>query len=102
MTLGQRIQEHRLRLELSQEALGERLGVSRQAVSKWEADAAVPDTDKLIALSKLFGLTSTSCSRWRGRRGLLHPDRRWGADPMRVGGALGQDEARVKTEPGGC
>ena len=32
MTLGQRIQEHRLRLELSQEALGERLGVSRQAV----------------------------------------------------------------------
>ena len=57
MTLGQRIQEHRLRLELSQEALGEKLGVSRQAVSKWEADAAVPDTDKLIALSKLFGLT---------------------------------------------
>ena len=57
MTLGQRIQEHRLRLELSQEALGERLGVSRQAVSKWEADAAVPDTDKLIALSKLFGLS---------------------------------------------
>ncbi len=85
MTLGQRIQEYRLRLELSQEALGERLGVSRQAVSKWEADAAVPDT-----------------SRLRGRRGLLHPDRRWGADPMRVGGALGQDEARVKTEPGGC
>lgn len=57
MTLGQRIQEYRLRLELSQEALGERLGVSRQAVSKWEADAAVPDTDKLIALSKLFGLS---------------------------------------------
>ena len=57
MTLGQRIQEHRLRLELSQEALGERLGVSRQAVSKWEADAAVPDTDKLITLSKLFGLS---------------------------------------------
>lgn len=57
MTLGQRIQEHRLRLELSQEALGEKLGVSRQAVSKWEADAAVPDTDKLIALSKLFGLS---------------------------------------------
>ena len=57
MTLGQRIQKHRLRLELSQEVLGEKLGVSRQAVSKWEADAAVPDTDKLIALSKLFGIT---------------------------------------------
>ena len=57
MTLGQRIQEHRLRLELSQEALGEKMGVSRQAVSKWEADGAVPDTDKLIALSKLFGIS---------------------------------------------
>jgi len=57
MTLGQRIQEGRTKLGLSQEGLGERLGVSRQAVSKWEADAAVPDTDKLIALSKLFGMT---------------------------------------------
>ena len=57
MTLGQRIQEHRLRLGLSQAGLGEKLGVSRQAVSRWEADGTVPDTDKLIALSKLFGLT---------------------------------------------
>ena len=57
MTLGQRIQAHRSRLGLSQEGLGDKLGVSRQAVSKWEADGAVPDTDKLIALSKLFGIT---------------------------------------------
>lgn len=57
MTLGQRIQDGRAALGLSQEGLGEKLGVSRQAVSKWEADAAVPDTDKLIALSKLFGVT---------------------------------------------
>lgn len=57
MTLGQRIQAHRNRLGLSQEGLGDKLGVSRQAVSKWEADGAVPDTDKLIALSKLFGIT---------------------------------------------
>ena len=57
MTLGQRIQSHRTRLGLSQEGLGDKLGVSRQAVSKWEADGAVPDTDKLIALSKLFGIT---------------------------------------------
>ena len=57
MTLGQRIQGHRLRLGLSQAGLGEKLGVSRQAVSRWEADGAVLDTDKLIALSKLFGLT---------------------------------------------
>lgn len=57
MTLGQRIQAHRTRLGLSQEGLGDKLGVSRQAVSKWEADGTVPDTDKLIALSKLFGIT---------------------------------------------
>lgn len=57
MTLGQRIQAGRSKLGLSQEALGERLGVTRQSVSKWEADGAVPDTDKLIALSKLFGVS---------------------------------------------
>lgn len=57
MTMGQRIAEERKKLGLSQEALGDKLGVSRQAISKWESDAAVPDVDKLIALSKLFGVT---------------------------------------------
>ena len=57
MTLGQRIQAHRTRLGLSQEGLGDKLGVSRQAVSKLEADGAVPDTNKLIALSRLFGIS---------------------------------------------
>lgn len=42
---------------LSQEALGEKLSVSRQAVSKWEADGAVPEVDKLIALGRLFGVS---------------------------------------------
>lgn len=57
MTLGQRIQEGRKALGLSQEGLGERLGVSRQAISKWEADGAVPEVDKLIALGRLFGVS---------------------------------------------
>ena len=57
MTLGQRIQELRKGLDLSQEELGEKMGISRQAISKWEADQTIPDLDKLIALSKLFGLT---------------------------------------------
>lgn len=56
-TLGLRIQEGRRAAELSQEALGEQLGVSRQAVSKWEADAAVPELENLIAMSRLFGVT---------------------------------------------
>ena len=45
MTLGQRIQAERKRLGLSQEGLGEALGVTRQAISKWEADGAVPEVD---------------------------------------------------------
>lgn len=56
MTLGQRIQELRRGLNLSQEELGERMGVSRQAISKWEGDQTIPELDNLIALSKLFGL----------------------------------------------
>ena len=57
MTLGQRIQELRKQHNLSQEALGEKLGVSRQAISRWEMDGAVPEVDKLIAMSKLFGVS---------------------------------------------
>ncbi len=57
MTLGQRIQELRKQNNLSQEALGEKLGVSRQAISRWEMDGAVPEVDKLIAMSKLFGIS---------------------------------------------
>lgn len=57
MTIGQRIAEKRKELGLSQEALGEKLGVSRQAISKWESDASVPEIDKLIVLSKLFGVS---------------------------------------------
>ena len=56
-TLGRRIQEARKAAGLSQESLGERLGVSRQAVSKWEADASVPDLENLIAMSRIFGVT---------------------------------------------
>lgn len=56
-TLGQRIAERRKLLGLSQEGLGEKMGISRQAISKWEADAAVPEIDKLIALSKLFDVS---------------------------------------------
>jgi len=56
-TTGQRIAQCRKQLGLSQEALGEQVGVSRQAISKWESDATLPDIDKLIALSKLFSVS---------------------------------------------
>ena len=55
MTTGQRIAQKRKELGLSQEALGERLGVSRQAIYKWESDSALPEIEKLVALSRLSG-----------------------------------------------
>lgn len=63
-TLGGRIQAFRKTAGLSQEALGEQLGVSRQAVSRWESDAAVPELEKLIAMSRLFGVTVGGCWAW--------------------------------------
>lgn len=56
-TIGQRIAAKRRELGLSQIDLGEQMGVSRQSVSKWEADGAIPEIDKLIALSKLFDVS---------------------------------------------
>ncbi len=57
MSLGENIYNLRKAKNLSQEELAEKLEVSRQSVSKWETDAAVPDLDKLIKLSDLFGVT---------------------------------------------
>ena len=57
MTIGQRIAQKRKELGLSQEALGDRLGVSRQSIYKWESDSALPEIDKLVALSRLFGVS---------------------------------------------
>ena len=57
MTVGQRIAQKRKELGLSQETLGEQLGVSRQAIYKWESDATLPEIEKLIALSRIFGVS---------------------------------------------
>lgn len=57
MSLGSNIYDLRSKAGLSQEELAEKLGVSRQSVSKWETDTSVPDVDKLIQLSKVFGIT---------------------------------------------
>ena len=56
MTVGQRIAQKRKELGLSQESLGEQLGVSRQAIYKWESDAALPEVEKLVALSRIFSV----------------------------------------------
>lgn len=58
MTIGAKIQTLRKQRGLSQEQLAEALGVSRQAVSKWEAEQSVPDIDKIISICDYFGVTT--------------------------------------------
>jgi len=58
MHIGNKIQEHREKNRLSQEMLAEKLGVSRQSVSKWELNQALPEIDKIVAMSKLFQITT--------------------------------------------
>ena len=57
MSLGITISRLRADKKLSQGDLADALGVSRQSISKWETDASVPELDKLIKLSQLFGVT---------------------------------------------
>lgn len=54
---GQRLYEYRKNSGYSQEELAKKLNVSRQAISKWERAESSPDTDNLIALSKLYNVT---------------------------------------------
>jgi len=58
MKLNEKILHCRKKAGLSQEALAEELGVSRQAVSKWETGDAVPEIGKLVSLSKIFDVTT--------------------------------------------
>lgn len=56
-SLGEAIKANRLRCKMTQEFVAEAIGVSRQAVSKWEIGASDPSTSNLIALAKLFGVS---------------------------------------------
>ncbi|MCL2531193.1 MAG: helix-turn-helix domain-containing protein [Oscillospiraceae bacterium] len=58
MNVGEKIQEHRVKNGLSQEALADKLGVTRQSVSRWELGQALPELDKVVAVSRLFRVTT--------------------------------------------
>lgn len=58
MKLSEKIYTCRKKAGLSQEALAEKLGVSRQAVSKWETDEAIPELSKIPMMAKIFGVTA--------------------------------------------
>ena len=58
MNLGERIAALRVAHGLSQEAFAEKLGVSRQAVSKWETGVSIPETEKILLMSELFDIST--------------------------------------------
>lgn len=58
MSIGDRIQSLRKSKGISQEELADKIGVSRQAVSKWESEQSTPDIDKIILLSEYFETTT--------------------------------------------
>lgn len=94
MEIPQRIQESRKKKGISQEQLAEVLGVSRQAVSKWESGQAMPELDKVIGMSEYFGVSTDWLLRGvepagdppagRGK-----PGREWIARAALAFGALG-------------
>lgn len=57
MTLSEKLYTLRRKSGLSQEQLAEQLQVSRQAISKWETGRAIPESDKLLAISRCFGVS---------------------------------------------
>ena len=66
MTFGEKLQALRRRTGMSQDMLAEKLEVSRQAVSKWERDEAMPETDKLVRIAKLFDISLDELLSSRG------------------------------------
>ena len=58
MTIADRIQSLRKSKGMSQEELADRIGVSRQAVSKWESEQATPDLEKVVIMSEIFEVTT--------------------------------------------
>jgi len=88
MKLNEKILYYRKAAKLSQEELAARVGVSRQAVSKWELGDATPEVDKLLALARAFGVTTDellSESEPEDSREQIPPSR---------------EESRVDTAPG--
>ena len=86
MKLPEKIFDLRKRQGLSQEALAEKLHVSRQTVSRWETGSALPDAGNIVQLSRLFGITADE---------LL--DDGWdGGAPPQTGGGRGSPSASAR------
>ncbi len=57
MTFSEKLKSIRKKAGMSQEKLAEKIGVSRQAITKWETDSGIPDIDNMMALSELFNIS---------------------------------------------
>ena len=68
-TLAELLKENRIRCKMTQEFVAETIGVSRQAVSRWETGAADPSTSNLIALAKLYGVSAEDLLRRAAGKG---------------------------------
>ena len=62
-SLGEALKDHRIRCQMTQEFVAERLGVSRQAVSKWENGTSDPSTSNLLALANLYNVDAADLLR---------------------------------------
>lgn len=62
-SLGEALKQHREQCKMTQEFVAEHLGVSRQAVSKWENGTSDPSTSNLLALAKLYGISAEELLR---------------------------------------
>lgn len=58
MNLAEKILKLRKQYNLSQEQLAEKLGISRQSISKWESGQSIPELDKIVQISEIFGVST--------------------------------------------
>lgn len=93
LAMAQRLVDRRKAAGLSQEALAAQLGVSRQAVSKWERSESSPDTDNLIALAALYGVSLDE---------LLYGEAASDANSSEDGSTETVDEAKDSAEHADC
>lgn len=112
MTIAERIMTLRKKEGWSQEELAERLGVSRQSVSKWESGASVPDINRILELSEIFDVSTDYLLKGPGDSGvdatelwieeLVIPDAEsdsgWGKNGERANSGEGQQTRRMTTE----
>ena len=65
MTIAEKIKQLRKDNSMTQEDLAEKLNVSRQTISKWETNTTIPDADNIVAISKLFNITTDELLDYR-------------------------------------